>query len=112
MKRDVLEKEIKGYKVEIEALDYEQEGDYINLLDKLYEVLQDMKGEEDKDYSELIKRQRAIVIDLLKIPTIKIDGELLDDVPYFIKKIGEVTANSLIYEIKTFDLLSEEEEGK
>jgi len=113
MKREVLSREINGLKIEIEALDYLQEADYICLIDELSEVYTEINELKDGDsYSDTLKRQRKIIVELFSIPKIVVDGDLLGDVPYFISKIGQIEATKLVYDIRTFDLLKGDEEKK
>jgi hypothetical protein len=113
MKREVLSREINGLKVEIEALDYLQEAEYICFIDELSDVYDEINKLEDGDsYSEALKKQRKLIVELFTVPNIKVDDEKLEDVAYFVSKIGQLEATKLVYDIRTFDLLKGDEVKK
>jgi hypothetical protein len=121
--KEVFKTEINGYEIEIEELDILEAADYTKNMLEMSSIRDEIAQcfDEDKDSGKAVCRDEAGVIKLtgearegichvLAIPVIRVNSQALEkeDIPMFVKKIGEIEATKLCFEIDGIGAIGKE----
>lgn len=112
MQKEVLTKEIEGNEVSVDELDAIELADYTVFyydLQDNYKAIGELKEGQNKEASILLAKNTKTLSEAFKIPTIFYCGEEVEDIAFFIKRIGLNESFKLYLEILNIGMLEEDE---